>query len=50
MSSWERYHASGDYYADAYDLALEGYAWDPFNLNLEDDSNGNGLPDDLLTV
>lgn len=49
-TSWERNLADGEYYADAYDLALEGYEWSPFSLDLEDDSDGDGKPDDLLVV
>ena len=49
-TSWERNLASGAYYVDAYDLALEGFVWNPFSLDLEDDSDNDGKPDDLLTV
>jgi hypothetical protein len=48
-TSWERNLADGDYLADAYDLALEGFAWNPL-LDLEFDSDGDGNPDDLLIV
>jgi hypothetical protein len=50
-TSWIKNVANGDYYANAVDLALAGYSWDPIdNLNLEGDSDGDGLPDDLLTI
>jgi uncharacterized delta-60 repeat protein len=50
-TAWERNLASDDYYADAYDLALTGYVWDPFSIALEeDDSDGDGKPDELLMV
>ena len=50
-TDWERNLASGDYYANAYDLALAGYSWDPFSIPFEeDDSDGDGKPDDVLTV
>jgi hypothetical protein len=50
-TSWIKDLANGNYYANAVDLALAGYGWAPFdNLNLEDDSDGDGLPDDLLTI
>lgn len=49
-TSWRKDLASGNYYADAYDLVLAGYTWDPFSFNLENDSDSNNLPDDLLTV
>ena len=48
-TSWERNLAEDNYYADAYDLALAGFVWNPF-LDLEDDSDGDGKPDDLLLV
>ncbi|TWU65994.1 tandem-95 repeat protein [Crateriforma conspicua] len=35
-------------YADVVDLALTDYTWDPLALDLEDDSNGDGLPDARL--
>lgn len=49
-TSWTRNLPTGDYYADAYDLALEGFEWTPFALDLEDDSDGDGKADDLLQV
>lgn len=49
-TNWIKNLSSGDYYANAVDLALDGYTWSPFYLNLEDDSDGDDLPDDLLVV
>ncbi len=49
-TSWKRNLSSGAYYADAYDLVLEGFIWSPFDIDHEDDSNGDGNPDDLLVV
>lgn len=49
-TSWERNLNDGNYYADAYDLAFAGFVWNPFSLDLEDDSDGDGKPDDLLVL
>ncbi len=50
-TSWKNSLAGGHYYANAVDLALAGYSWNPFDiLNLEDDSDGDGKPDDLLSL
>ena len=49
-TDWERNLTSGDYYADAYDLALAGYVWNPFAFDLEGDSDGDGKADNLLTL
>ena len=46
---WVRNTPAGDQYANAVDLALAGFIWDQL-LDLEDDSDGDGQPDDLLTV
>ena len=46
---WVRNTSAGDHYANAVDLALAGFIWDQL-LDLEDDSDGDGKPDDLLTV
>ncbi len=41
--------SSVDYYANVTDLALTGYdEWNPLWLDLEDDSDGDGNPDELL--
>ena len=49
-TSWIRNLGSGSHYADAYDLALAGYSWSPFAFDLEDDSDGDGKPDDVLVL
>lgn len=46
-TDWIRNPGSGTY-AEVVDLALTDYAWDPLALDLEDDSDGNGLPDAQL--
>lgn len=48
-TDWVR-NLSGNYYADAYALALEDYFWEPFALDNEDDSDADGWADDLLVV
>ena len=47
-TSWIKNLSSGDHYANAVDLVLAGYSWDPLTMDLEDDSDGDGKPDDLL--
>ena len=47
-TNWQRKLASGDYYANAVDLALTDFVWNPLALDVEDDSDGDGRPDDLL--
>jgi hypothetical protein len=49
-TGWKTNLGNGNYYANAVDLALTGYSWDPLGLDLEDDSDGNGLPDALLSA
>jgi hypothetical protein len=49
-TSWKTNIAKGSYYANAFDLALAGFIWNPLGLDLEDDSDGNGRPDALLSV
>ena len=51
-TSWERNLSRGDYLVDAYDVALgdPDYSWTAFAFDLENDSDGDGKPDDLLTV
>ena len=50
-TSWIKDLSSGDHYANAVDLVLAGYSWDPLStLHLEDDSDGDGKPDDLLSL
>lgn len=48
-TSWERL-GGGNYYANAVDLTLTGYVWNPLDLDLEDDSDGDGLPDEFLAL
>jgi hypothetical protein len=40
---------SGDRFAEVVDLALTDYFWDPLTLDLEGDSDGDGLPDNVPT-
>jgi hypothetical protein len=48
-TSWVKKLESGtNYYANAVDLALADYFWDPLDLDEEDDSDGDGKPDDVL--
>jgi PKD repeat protein len=49
-SGWIRNLSSGDHYANAVDLVLAGFAWNPLDLDLENDSDGDGKPDDVLTI
>jgi len=50
-TGWERLSGGNDYYANAVDLALTGYSWNPFDVaEEEDDSDGDGLPDELLSL
>ena len=46
---WQSNLASGSYTAEVADLALLGYDWSKEYDN-EDDSDGNSLPDDTLTI
>ena len=46
-TSWIRNPGSGSA-ADVVDLALNDFSWNPLALDLEDDSNGNNLPDAIL--
>jgi len=47
-TSWIKRLGSGDHYAEVVDLVLANYFWDPLTLDLEGDSDGDGLPDDVL--
>ena len=50
-TGWIKNLGSGDHYANAVDLALVDYSWDPLSgLNLEDDSDGDGKPDNILSI
>ena len=49
-TSWLRNLGSGNHYANAVDLVLAGYFWAPLDLDDEDDSDGDGRPDDLLVL
>lgn len=50
-TGWLRLSSGNDYYANAVDLALSGYTWNPFDVaEEEDDSDGDGLPDELLSL
>jgi hypothetical protein len=46
-TSWLWRPSSGSY-AEVVDLVLADHSWLPLLLDLEDDSDGNGLPDDVL--
>ncbi|MCA9262727.1 MAG: proprotein convertase P-domain-containing protein [Planctomycetales bacterium] len=48
-TSWIKNTPSGDHFAEIQDLALAEYLWDQF-LDLEDDSDGDGKPDAVLTI
>ena len=48
-TDWIRNIGSGNHYANAVDLALSGYSWDPLTLDLESDNDGDGRPDGLLS-
>jgi hypothetical protein len=41
--------SSGDHYAQVVDLAMTDYFWDPL-LDLEDDTDGDGFADDVLSL
>jgi hypothetical protein len=47
-TDWIKNLARGNHYAEVVDLALADYFWDPLLMDLEDDSDGDGLPDDVL--
>ena len=40
---------SGEYLAEVTDLVLTVFVWDPL-LDIVDDTDGDGLPDELLTI
>jgi hypothetical protein len=46
----ERREASHVPAAKVVDLVLANHFWDPLRLDLEDDSDGDGLPDEELLV
>jgi subtilisin-like proprotein convertase family protein len=50
-TDWIRNLKGGDYYANAVDLVLANYFWDPLALmDLENDSDEDGYPDELLSL
>ena len=49
-TNWIRNLSSASHYANAIDLALTDFEWNPLDLDLENDSDGDGKPDDLLLV
>jgi streptogramin lyase len=49
-TDWIRNLSSGDHYANAVDLVLAGFVWNPLDLDLEDDSDGDGKPDAILPI
>jgi hypothetical protein len=50
-TTWITNLGSGNHYAEAVDLALAGFVWDPLSsLNREDDSDNDGLPDAILAL
>ncbi len=48
-TDWIRDLGSGNHYANAVDLVLANYVWSRL-LDLEDDTDGDGDPDDLLSL
>lgn len=46
-TAWFNDLAKGTHYANVVDLAMASYYWDML-MDLEDDSNGDGKPDDVL--
>ncbi len=48
-TSWIKNLSSGDHEAEVVDLVLENYDWIPLTLDLEGDSDGDGLPDNILS-
>ena len=46
-TAWNRTPPSGTY-AEVVNLVLTDHLWDPLGLDLEDDSDGNGLPDAVV--
>ena len=46
-TGWAMNVKSGTYYADVVDLAMANYYWNQL-MDLEDDSDGDGKPDDIL--
>jgi probable HAF family extracellular repeat protein len=49
-TSWIKDLSSGDHYAEVVDLALADHFWDPLDMDLEGDADGNGLPDEVLSL
>ena len=52
-SDWIKNLGPGDYRAEVTDLVLAGYDWDLLGLDptfLDDDDDGDGKPDELLSV
>ena len=49
-TDWIRDLAAGSYYANVAAAALAEYDWDPLVIDVEDDSDGDGKPDQLLVV
>lgn len=48
-TDWMRNLGGGDHYANAVDVAMTGYNWNKLLLG-EDDSDGDGFPDELLPL
>jgi hypothetical protein len=46
-TGWIKNLHSGTHYAEVVDLAMANYYWDLL-MDLEDDTDGDGLPDDVL--
>jgi hypothetical protein len=49
-TSWIKNLGSGEHYAEVVDLVLADYFWDPLAMDLENDSDGDGYPDDVLSL
>ncbi|MEZ6117621.1 MAG: Calx-beta domain-containing protein [Pirellulaceae bacterium] len=49
-TDWNTNLGPGNYFANAVDLALTGFVWNPLDIDLEDDTDADGKPDDLLSI
>ncbi|MCA9262189.1 MAG: proprotein convertase P-domain-containing protein [Planctomycetales bacterium] len=49
-TNWIKNLSNGDHYANAVDLVLAGYVWNVLDMDAEDDSDGDGKPDEVLMI